>query len=59
MGYFPIDFSIALINAARSPPSSKAFTPLIVDPAGDVTLSFKIPGCKPEANCIFPDPKTV
>ena len=44
MIYLFIDFSIALINAERIPASSNAFTPLIVDPPGEVTLSYKTPG---------------
>ena len=42
--YLFIDASIALIKAARMPDSSRALTPLIVEPPGEVTLSLRIPG---------------
>src|SRR5437762_2290086 len=37
--------STAAINAARTPPASRACSPAMVVPPGEATLSFSWPGC--------------
>jgi len=56
-------FSYALLTAftvvARNAPISRAFTPSIVVPPGEHTLSFSSPGCLPELSTISAAPFTV
>src|SRR5207245_750143 len=51
--------STAAMSAARTPPTSIAWSPSMVVPPGDVTLSFNCAGCSPVSICNLAAPKTV
>src|SRR5438093_12023886 len=51
--------STADINAARTPPASRACSPAMVVPPGEATLSFSWPGCSLVSSWSLAAPNTV
>ena len=49
----------AFITEERKAPSSRAFTPSIVEPAGEHTASLSSPGCFPVSSCSLADPSSI
>ena len=51
--------STALITALRKPPSSRALTPTMVEPPGEHTASFSLPGWSPVSSSSLAVPSSI